>query len=116
MFRRLVPVMLVAALVWLTPIPTSASNSSYCAAAGDVTEMIVKRRNTGTPPAVLLKLFEDYYAKAQPRHAVSLAPVLAFDRWIVLYVYEMSAMDATWLRQRVETKCLKDFPSAFTQK
>lgn len=59
---------------------------------------VVAWRDQGIPPSQLVKMAEENTTDAS---------LLAFQRWMILFVYDMSALDAAWIRQRVETKCLQ---------
>lgn len=96
---------LVSALLWSAPGPVHAlTQTQYCQNFGTLTESIVAARDDGVPPSEILQMAEKAHADGTSRiHA----QMNALRRWMILFVYDMSALDAAWIRQRVETKCLQ---------
>lgn len=92
-------------LCLLSTASHATTPTAMCMQVGVSAANAVTLRDRGMQPSQQMQLGDDIFAK---RHYAPNHPVRHFYRWMILFVYDMSAMDATWIRQRVETKCFQD--------
>lgn len=94
---------LALVLLCLTAAPLQATTQTdVCAQVGRAAANAVALRDRGIPPSRQMALGEHMFTKNG--HAPN-DPAREFYRWMILFVYDMAAMDAPWIRQRVETQC-----------